>query len=90
MTRKIEVETAAYVTIVIADDAPEDVFSRMQDPEVYESLYGPMTEEQVIEHWTHNCISNGVEGIERLDGWADLKHGMVVAYVSDLGSVYEL
>ena len=85
MTRTIiNIEATAYVDVEIADDAPSDVLTRMQDPEHYEGLYGFMNEDQVLDHWVFNCIANGVEDVSRLDGWGDLDRGMVRVVVGNV------
>lgn len=85
MSKEITTESTVQVTISIADTAPPDVLSRMwEDPECYESLYGRMSEDEVLDHLTFNCISNGVEDAKRLDGWADLETGMLTMKVVEV------
>jgi len=85
MTRVITTEATVQVEITIADNAPTDVFSRMwEDADCYESLYGVMTEDEVLDHLTFNCIDNWVEDASRLDGWADLEKGMLTMKISEV------
>lgn len=37
-----------------------------------ETFYDLRTAEQVLHHLAFNCIANGIERVNRLDGWADL------------------
>ena len=85
MSKFVDVSVEVTVTITIADNAPDDVITRMQnDPDTYESLYGEMNHNEVCQHWAYNAVSNGVKDAKHLDGWADLDPGMVTFDVSDI------
>lgn len=81
---KRTVSMIAEVEIIASDDAPADVISRGTTAEFRESLYDFKSEDEVIEHLAYNCIVNGVEDAIRLDGWADLKPGVLTMQVVDV------
>lgn len=66
-----DVTVTATVTVKIADEVT-DAFTRTEDPNFRNGLYGAMTAENVLYHLAYNCVSNGVDDACRLDGWADL------------------
>jgi hypothetical protein len=46
--------------------------------------YNLHTERDVLEHWSYNAVANGVERVNRLDGWADLPDDAVLLEVVDV------
>jgi hypothetical protein len=91
---KYGVGANAYVEIICNDDSAikrctenQDEHGVPQEPSRGGSgwrdmYYGLLTESDVLEHWTHNAISNGVEDASRLDGWGDLAEGVVTMRVT--------
>ena len=77
MSRIITHEISVQVHILVTDDAPDDLFSRGQDTEWASALYGPMTEQEIVDHWSFNAVTNGILHIDHLDGWADVPAGSV-------------
>jgi len=66
------VTLAGTAEITITDP---DVIERVTGPKGDEwraQLYNLHTEEDVLSHLAFNCLFNGVEQVNRLDGWADL------------------
>lgn len=46
--------------------------------------YGDLgTESKVIEHLAYNCAANGVERVNRLDGWADLADDAATMHIEN-------
>ena len=41
---------------------------------------------EVFGHWAYNCVVNGVERVNRLDGWADLDDDAVTMSVAEFDS----
>jgi hypothetical protein len=39
------------------------------------------TREDVLRHWAHNAVANGVTDVSDLDGWADVRRGTVTFLV---------
>lgn len=79
-----DVDREVHVRIVVNN--PEAI-TRVTGPEGDEwrrSLYPLCTEEDVLNHWAYNCISNGVGTARRLDGWADLDDNDVIMWVEDV------
>lgn len=73
-----------YVDIEVKD---ESVFERVTGPEGDEfrrALYPLHTRQDVLDHWAYNCIANGVQDANRLDGWADLEDSVVIMRVTDV------
>lgn len=71
-TQKKHVALDATAQITINDP---DVIERVTGPggdEWRSKLYNLHTEEDVLSHLAFNCLFNGVEQVNRLDGWADL------------------
>ena len=80
---QITVPVSAELTITIADGAPDDLFSRV-DTDAFDALYPWMGQEDVIPHWAHNAVANGVWDVSRLDGWIDVPRGTVTFDVDDV------
>lgn len=71
--------------VFIADNAPDDIFTRAEDVEEFQKhLYGDAVRDKqtVLEHWAYNAALNGVDDASRLDGWGDLERGMVTFRVN--------
>ena len=78
-TRTFEVD----VQITIADNAPEDLFTRVQTEEFRKGLYNTLnTKEDVLDHFAF-CGIMGYDDISSLDGWADVPDGTVTMRVTD-------
>lgn len=77
------VSVECRVVIKVAEDAPEDVFTRMMVPENYEPLYGRMDQTEVAKHFADNAVRNGVDDASYLDGWQDLPRFAVRLSVED-------
>lgn len=75
--RQYQLEATATVTITVNADAPDDVFTRMQDPDLFKLYYGEMSSDQVMIHFADNAVRNGVDDVRYLDGWGDLPFGAV-------------
>lgn len=72
---------------LIHSEAEFAVDITVNDPDVFERVIGPNGDEwrsyaydlrtkgDVVRHLTFNAIVNGVEEINKLDGWADLPDG---------------
>jgi len=87
MTTSNQVHTVtgvAEVEIRISDNAPDDLFTRMESGDLPANLYGTMNEEEVLRHWAYNAIRNGVYDVSNLDGWADMESGIVILDVTDV------
>jgi hypothetical protein len=63
----------AYVTVAINVN-DQDVIDRVvNDVDDWQGTYYRMgSASEVLDHLAYNCIANGVERVNRLDGWADL------------------
>lgn len=85
MSRTIDVFVSCVVKIEIFD---EDAIERVTGPggdEWRESAYGAIkTEKDVVEHWAYNAVANGQDGVDELDGWADMDAGAVRLSVGGL------
>lgn len=78
MTKKMyTLPIEANVHILVNESAPPDLFSRGQDAAWAASMYGPMTERQILEHWAFNAVVNGILHVSSLDGWADVARDAV-------------
>jgi hypothetical protein len=76
--------------------AEVEVEIEVNDREAIERVTGPggdewrsyayqlHTERDVLEHWAYNAVANGVERINRLDGWGDLPDDAVRLRVRDV------
>ena len=79
MSESTDIQTGAYfadvlssVQIIVNDPSAISRCVNNEDgwrDDYYKSLD---TVEQVIKHFAFNCVANGVERVNRLDGWADL------------------
>lgn len=76
--------SAATVEITVAENAPDDVFTRMESGDLPANLYGVMDRDQVLAHWSYNALRNGVTDASALDGWADMDRNMVTFDVTDV------
>lgn len=58
----------------IVDVADPSVVSRCVNNEDgwRDHYYDYQTYDEVLQHLVYNCVVNGVERVNRLDGWADL------------------
>lgn len=79
--RTHEVDVRATVTIRIADEAPEDVLTRVTDPDF---PYRLPSVEAGLEHLAYNAVRNGVMDASQLDGWGDLERGVLWLDVDDV------
>lgn len=43
--------------------------------------YKLYTERDVLEHWAYNAVANGVERVNRLDGWGDMDDDAVRMWI---------
>jgi len=69
--------TTAEIPVKVTINDP-DVIARVTGPNGDEwraQLYNLHTESDVLDHLAHNCVLNGVEQVNRLDGWGDLPDG---------------
>jgi len=65
---KYAVTSTVYATVTIND---QRVVERAMTPEWQSQFYTFADEDEVVEHFAFNAISNGIHDIRRLDGWAD-------------------
>lgn len=49
-----------------------------------DQFYNLDTEEKVIDHLVYNAVRNGVERVNRLDGWADLPDDAATMLIIDV------
>lgn len=71
------VEVTSTVTITINHREP---IERVTGPDGHAwrvQAYQLFTEADVLNHWAENCVMNAVVDINQLDGWADVKAGIV-------------
>ena len=69
-TKRVQLVAGCDVTI-----NDPDVIERvtgLKGDEWRAGLYNLQTEEDVLGHLAYNCLLNGVERVNQLDGWADL------------------
>jgi hypothetical protein len=70
---KHSVSFEGHVVVEVND---QDVIERVTDPvrgeEWRKSAYRLFTAAEVLQHLAYNCIANGIEKVNQLDGWADL------------------
>ncbi len=48
------------------------------------TYYRMTTEQEVVDHLAYNCIANGIELVNRLDGWADMDDGAARMRIEDV------
>lgn len=76
-----DVAVGVTVEIEIND---EEAITRVTGPggdEWRSYAYNLRTREDVLKHWAFNAVANGVDRVNRLDGWADMADDAVVLYV---------
>lgn len=81
---KINQIATAHVEIEINDDRVLDRYTDPKSEDHGKHPYGLKTQTEIIQHLCHNAISNGVEDITRLDGWADMESGAATMFVKDV------
>jgi len=69
-----EFELAIYIYEERMEGLP-DPFKRAMEPDF---PYRLDNRADVIDHLTHNALTNGVQDISELDGWADYPSGAVI------------
>lgn len=63
----------------------DEVITRcFEDPTWAETFYLLGDRDAVLDHLSYNCINNGVEDANRLDGWADLDRGQLTMEIIDI------
>jgi hypothetical protein len=73
MATKHSVSFDGYVAITINDpDVIERVTNPVSGEEWRKQAYNLYTRDEVLQHLAYNCLANGVERVNHLDGWADL------------------
>lgn len=69
---KFDVTAFAFVEVTVRD---EDAIERVIGPrgdEWRSHAYNLHARDQVFGHWVYNALVNGVDRVNRLDGWADM------------------
>jgi hypothetical protein len=78
------VETSVYATVTIRNP---DVIERVTGPggdEWRSQFYATIESDQdVVEHFAFNAITNGVHDITRLEGWGDCDRDDVLIEIDD-------
>ena len=67
----VNVSLVVEVAIAIKDRSVIDRCVNNEDG-WRDHFYDLETEQDVLNHLAYNCVSNGIERANRLDGWADL------------------
>ncbi len=76
-----EIEARVRVRITVTDS--EQIRRCVDNIDGWrDHLYQLETPADVFQHLAFNCIANGVERANRLDGWADLEHDRLTMEVS--------
>lgn len=71
MTQTFATTMTVYATVLVHDREPLDRVTGPGGDEWRAHFYGLLTDEDVIEHFVYNAVTNGVHDISRLEGWAD-------------------
>lgn len=73
------------VNVVVEDD---DALQRVVGPDGdawRTGCYGYiLTEDDALQHWAYNAVTNGEQDVTMLDGWADLPRNAVTMQVQDI------
>ena len=67
------VNMAAEVNITIRDGVDWLWWDDNGEKKWRGDMYGLQDEDEVLEHFAYNAVSNGVQDGNKLDGWADLE-----------------
>lgn len=79
---KRTIEVTSYVHIAIKDREPIERVTGANGDEWRAAMYPLYTEADVLEHWAASAVTCGAVDVCQLDGWADVKAGVVTFGVS--------
>ncbi len=79
-----------YATVIVNDREPLDRVTGPDGDEWRSQFYDLHTEEDVIEHFVFNAVTNGVHDITRLEGWADCDPDAIKIEIDDTDQMVEL
>lgn len=85
------VSCEGHVVVTINDpDVIERVTNPVRGQEFREQLYQLYIADDVIRHLAYNCLANGVERANQLDGWADLPDDAATMAVESIEATGEV
>jgi hypothetical protein len=87
---KFAATMTVYATVIVNDREPLDRVTGPGGDEWRSQFYDLHTDEDVIEHFVFNAVTNHVHDITRLEGWADCDAGAVTIEVDDTDQFVEL
>ena len=90
VVRRFACTTTVYATVTVNDSEPLERVTGTSGDEWRSQFYDLHTEEDVVEHFVFNAITNGVHDISRLEGWADCDPRSVVIEIDDTDQFAEL
>ena len=79
-----------YATVIVHDREPLERVTGPGGDEWRSQFYNLHTDEEVIEHFVFNAVTNGVHDITRLEGWADCDSGAITIEIDDTDQSVEL
>ncbi len=79
-----------YATVIVNDREPLDRVVGPGGDEWRSQFYDLHTDEDVIEHFVFNAVTNAVHDITRLEGWADCDPDSIKIEIDDTDQCVEL